>query len=245
MLNYQRVSFSHWLIEGSHGATNSTRLDFRVRPRNSVCGLVHGRDRCVTRAHPLFLSGSQPRKSTHFPGWTTSRWKLVSHPIFKLVHWSKSHLIFHQFCFSKPTSWTIMVRVTPCFTICLEFGPKSKSYPLFPAIFWCLNCQTTQLQPSATFQEVQALHFHDSAEDPRVVSVGTFSKLIGPGVKVGWLQADARLLKRMAAVGYVETPGIAWLKKGLEEGENMGKCWFLWETYGKIGKTDQVLSNSW
>jgi DNA-binding transcriptional MocR family regulator len=39
--------------------------------------------------------------------------------------------------------------------------------------------------------------------------VGTFSKLIGPGVKVGWLQADARLLKRMAAVGYVETPGMA------------------------------------
>lgn len=55
--------------------------------------------------------------------------------------------------------------------------------------------------------EVQALHFHDSAEDPRVVSVGTFSKLIGPGVKVGWLQADARLLKRMAAVGYVESGG--------------------------------------
>eukprot|EP00435_Cladocopium_sp_Y103_P030986 s2639_g7.t2 len=55
--------------------------------------------------------------------------------------------------------------------------------------------------------DVRPLYFHDSADDPRVVSVGTFSKLIGPGVKVGWLQADARLLKRMATVGYVESGG--------------------------------------
>lgn len=87
-----------------------------------------------------------------------------------------------------------MVKVTPCFTISLDFGPKSEPISFFDG---------------DDLQEVQALHFHDSAEDPRVVSVGTFSKLIGPGVKVGWLQADARLLKRMAAVGYVETPGMA------------------------------------
>merc|ERR550532_1081310 len=35
---------------------------------------------------------------------------------------------------------------------------------------------------------VLPLFFHDHVEDPRVFSVSTFSKLIGPGTKVGWIQ---------------------------------------------------------
>jgi len=42
---------------------------------------------------------------------------------------------------------------------------------------------------------VVPLFYHDSESDPRVFSVGTFSKLIGPGTKVGWVQAHTSLLK--------------------------------------------------
>ena len=36
---------------------------------------------------------------------------------------------------------------------------------------------------------VVPMYYEDDAADPRVLSVGTFSKLIGPGIKVGWVQA--------------------------------------------------------
>ncbi|OLQ06599.1 putative E3 ubiquitin-protein ligase HERC1 [Symbiodinium microadriaticum] len=45
--------------------------------------------------------------------------------------------------------------------------------------------------------------YHDSAENPRVLSVGTFSKLIGPGLKIGWVQAHEPLLKKLGGVGWV------------------------------------------
>ena len=40
-----------------------------------------------------------------------------------------------------------------------------------------------------------------------MVSVGTFSKLIGPGVKVGWIQAHPKLLKKITQVGYLAILG--------------------------------------
>jgi len=52
---------------------------------------------------------------------------------------------------------------------------------------------------------VVPLAFHDDPEDPRVLSVGTFSKLIGPGVKVGWVQAHPSLLKPMADIGFINS----------------------------------------
>merc|ERR550514_618294 len=41
---------------------------------------------------------------------------------------------------------------------------------------------------------VVPLFYHDDPKDPRVMSIGTFSKLIGPGTKVGWVQAHPELL---------------------------------------------------
>jgi 2-aminoadipate transaminase len=38
-----------------------------------------------------------------------------------------------------------------------------------------------------------------SGNDPRVVSVRTFSKIIAPGLRVGWVQADPRLIVSMVA----------------------------------------------
>jgi len=52
---------------------------------------------------------------------------------------------------------------------------------------------------------VVPLQFHDDASDPRCLSVGTFAKIIGPGIKVGWVQAHPSLLKPMADIGFINS----------------------------------------
>merc|ERR1719198_2129079 len=52
---------------------------------------------------------------------------------------------------------------------------------------------------------VLPLFYHDKEADPRVLSIGTFSKLIGPGVKVGWVQAHPQLLKPLAGIGFIDS----------------------------------------
>jgi len=52
---------------------------------------------------------------------------------------------------------------------------------------------------------VVSLHFHDDAADPRVITCSTFSKLIGPGIKVGWVHAYPELLKKMAGIGFIDS----------------------------------------
>jgi len=52
---------------------------------------------------------------------------------------------------------------------------------------------------------VVPLYYHDSVDDPRVYSLGTFSKLIGPGVKVGWIQAHPKLLAPITEMGVFQS----------------------------------------
>lgn len=52
---------------------------------------------------------------------------------------------------------------------------------------------------------VLPMYYHDDPNDPRVLSVGTFSKLIGPGLKVGWVQAHPSLLKPMYDIGFIDS----------------------------------------
>eukprot|EP00933_Yihiella_yeosuensis_P045721 TRINITY_DN4112_c0_g1_i2.p1 TRINITY_DN4112_c0_g1~~TRINITY_DN4112_c0_g1_i2.p1 ORF type:complete len:362 (-),score=85.04 TRINITY_DN4112_c0_g1_i2:158-1243(-) len=52
---------------------------------------------------------------------------------------------------------------------------------------------------------VKPMFYHDDPADPRVLSIGTFSKLIGPGTKVGWIQAHEPLLKQCANVGWIDS----------------------------------------
>jgi len=52
---------------------------------------------------------------------------------------------------------------------------------------------------------VVSLAFHDDASDPRCISMGTFAKIIGPGIKVGWIQAHPDLLKPMANIGFINS----------------------------------------
>lgn len=61
--------------------------------------------------------------------------------------------------------------------------------------------QLLNFEPSG----VKPLFYHDDPADPRVISVGTLSKLIGPGVKVGWVQAHPALLKPLTNVGFVDS----------------------------------------
>jgi 2-aminoadipate transaminase len=59
------------------------------------------------------------------------------------------------------------------------------------------------------FQEngpgVVPLFYEDDPAEPHVLSVGTFSKLIGPGVKVGWVHAHPALLKPLSEIGFINS----------------------------------------
>jgi len=57
----------------------------------------------------------------------------------------------------------------------------------------------------AMAEDTVPLFYHDDPEDPRVFSVGTFSKVIGPGLKVGWIQAHPALLKKMPDIGFIDS----------------------------------------
>lgn len=61
--------------------------------------------------------------------------------------------------------------------------------------------QLLNFEPSG----VVPLFYHDDPADPRVLSVSTLSKLIGPGTKVGWVQAHPQLLKPLAGIGFIDS----------------------------------------
>lgn len=52
---------------------------------------------------------------------------------------------------------------------------------------------------------IKPMFYHDDKEDPRVLSISTFSKLIGPGIKVGWIHAHEPLLKPLTNVGFIDS----------------------------------------
>jgi len=75
----------------------------------------------------------------------------------------------------------------------------AKKYKFFVAAdeaYQLLNFESVGVKP---------LHYYDDPADPRIVSIGTFSKLIGPGVKVGWLQAHPSLLKPCKDLGFIDS----------------------------------------
>jgi DNA-binding transcriptional MocR family regulator len=49
------------------------------------------------------------------------------------------------------------------------------------------------------------LFYDDNPTDPRVISISSFSKLIGPGVKIGWIQAHPALLKPLGDMGFIQS----------------------------------------
>lgn len=57
-----------------------------------------------------------------------------------------------------------------------------------------------------SFEETgKPLFYHDDPANPRVFSIGTFSKLIGPGIKIGWVHAHPALLKPLTGIGFIDS----------------------------------------
>jgi len=104
-------------------------------------------------------------------------------------------------------------------------------------------------------EEIVPLFYHDDQNDPRVFSIGTFSKVIGPGLKVGWIQAHPSLLKKIPDIGFIDsgnnpvifTSAIInhFIKSGALEqhrqfvnGELAKKCKLMCEKLREVGVTD-------
>ena len=73
---------------------------------------------------------------------------------------------------------------------------KHKFFVIADEAYQLLNFEPTGVVP---------LYYEDDASDPRVLSVGTFSKLIGPGIKVGWIQAHPSLIKPVSGIGFINS----------------------------------------
>ena len=50
-------------------------------------------------------------------------------------------------------------------------------------------------------------HFGSYAEFENIISLGSFSKILAPGLRLGWLQADASLIKRLTNSGLLTSGG--------------------------------------
>jgi len=53
--------------------------------------------------------------------------------------------------------------------------------------------------------KVKPMFFYDDAANPRVLGISTFSKLIGPGIKIGWVHAHEALLKPLTSIGFIDS----------------------------------------
>jgi len=78
----------------------------------------------------------------------------------------------------------------------VELAKQYKFMILADEAYQLLNFEPTGVVP---------LFYHDDPADPRVLSCGTFSKLIGPGVKVGWVQAAPSLIKPLQDIGFIDS----------------------------------------
>lgn len=78
----------------------------------------------------------------------------------------------------------------------VELAKKHRFLILADEAYQLLNFEPSTVKP---------MFYHDDPADPRVLSIGTFSKLIGPGTKVGWVQAHEQLLKPLASIGFIDS----------------------------------------
>ncbi len=79
----------------------------------------------------------------------------------------------------------------------MEMARKHKFYVIADEAYQLLNFRDDL--------GVVPLYYEDDPADPRCLSVGTFSKLIGPGIKVGWVQAHPSLLKPLTGIGFINS----------------------------------------
>jgi DNA-binding transcriptional MocR family regulator len=101
------------------------------------------------------------------------------------------------------------------------------------------------------------LHFAEKPPPPmrsypggRIVSFGSFSKILAPGLRLGWLQADAGLLKMLSEAGLVKSGGglnpfaSAMVRSLLESGAQAQNIEHLRQTYMARSKSFQAALRS-
>jgi len=105
-------------------------------------------------------------------------------------------------------------KVKLVYTVCVHHNPTGVTMPnakreqlLRLAVKYNFKIIADEAYQLLNFEPsgVSPLFYHDDPKDPRVLSIGTFSKLIGPGVKVGWVQAHPELLKPLASIGFIDS----------------------------------------
>jgi DNA-binding transcriptional MocR family regulator len=71
--------------------------------------------------------------------------------------------------------------------------------------FLIIADEAYQLVGFEPMPDIVPLFYHDDPADPKVFSIGTFSKVIGPGLKIGWVQAHPPLLKKLPGIGWIDS----------------------------------------
>jgi 2-aminoadipate transaminase len=72
-----------------------------------------------------------------------------------------------------------------------------------------------------------------------VLSLGSFSKILAPGLRLGWVQGAPELLRRLSTCGFLDSGGglapftSAVVRSALEEGAQQAHLQMLRGTYGR------------
>jgi 2-aminoadipate transaminase len=81
--------------------------------------------------------------------------------------------------------------------------------------------------------------FGAHSDDPRVVSLGSFSKILAPGLRLGWLQAQPAIIDRLAGSGLLDSGGgmnpfaSAIVRSVIESGDLQEHIAMLRKTYAE------------
>lgn len=95
--------------------------------------------------------------------------------------------------FQNPTGFTLSVERRQRL---LELSQQHNFLIVADEVYQLLNYTVTPPQPMAAF-----------VESGSVLSLGTFSKILAPGLRLGWIQAAQPLINRLASTGYVISGG--------------------------------------
>ena len=73
----------------------------------------------------------------------------------------------------------------------------------------------------------KALRWHAQQQGvgATVVSLGSWSKILGPGLRLGWIEAEPELLKRLAADGEVRCGSVWGCAEGARSGASGSVPW--------------------
>lgn len=95
--------------------------------------------------------------------------------------------------FQNPTGFTLAVARRQRL---VELSQQHNFLIMADEVYQLLNYTVTPPQPMAAY-----------IEQGTVLSLGTFSKILAPGLRLGWIQAAQPLIQRLSSAGYVISGG--------------------------------------